>query len=235
MSLLPLRDLLSTGPGGIIGSLLVFAALGIFAPMRFAAPTSVPRILTLGAGCSLIAEDAAETLLPFAEQRGITLDMTGGPSRTSGSAELLLRMVTNLVQNAIVHNVPAGGTVTVHTETHGDTSVLRVENTVVDLRRNSYRPSSSPSSAGTERVRTDEHAGVGLGLANVHSVARAHDGTLGLVPVPPAACTSRSGSPARRRHHPTLARKGMDLRQAEAPPSMTKSAPTTEPAAGEAR
>ncbi|TYC07283.1 HAMP domain-containing histidine kinase, partial [Micromonospora sp. MP36] len=65
---------------------------------------------------SLIAEDAAETLLPLAEQRRTTLDVTGGAAPTSGSAELLSRMVTNLIQNAIVHNLPADGTVTVHTE-----------------------------------------------------------------------------------------------------------------------
>ena len=38
---------------------------------------------------SLIAEEAAETLLPLAEQRRITLDVTGGAAQTSGSAELL--------------------------------------------------------------------------------------------------------------------------------------------------
>ncbi|MFD9096935.1 ATP-binding protein [Streptomyces collinus] len=78
---------------------------------------------------SLLAEEAAETLLPLAEQRRTTLDVTGGTARTSGSAELLLRMVTNLVQNAVVHNIPSGGAVTVHTEAEGGTSVLRVENT----------------------------------------------------------------------------------------------------------
>ncbi|MEU6665687.1 HAMP domain-containing sensor histidine kinase [Streptomyces sp. NPDC046727] len=133
---------------------------------------------------SLVAEEAAETLLPLAEQRGITLDVTGGATRTSGSAELLLRMVTNLVQNAIVHNLPAGGTVTVHTEAQHDASVLRVENTGHPVPPELVPTLTEPFRRGTERVRTDEHAGVGLGLAIVHSIVRAHDGTLALVPRP---------------------------------------------------
>ena len=133
---------------------------------------------------SLVAEEAAETLLPHAEQRRITLDVTGGAARTSGSAELLLRMATNLVQNAIVHNLPAGGTVTVHTEAHSDTSVLRIENTGRRLPPELVPTLTEPFQRGTERVRTDEHAGVGLGLAIVHSIVRAHDGTLDLVPRP---------------------------------------------------
>lgn len=133
---------------------------------------------------SLVAEEAAETLLLLAEQRRITLDVTGGPAWTGGSAELLLRMVTNLVQNAVVHNLPAGGTVTVHTEAHGDTSVLRVENTGPRLPPDLVPTLTEPFRRGTERVRTDEHAGVGLGLAIVHSIVRAHDGTLDLTPRP---------------------------------------------------
>ncbi|MFD9539010.1 sensor histidine kinase [Streptomyces sp. NPDC060022] len=133
---------------------------------------------------SLVAEEAAETLLPLAERRRITLDVTGGAARTSGSAELLLRMVTNLVQNAVVHNIPAGGTVTVHTETHGDMSVLRVENTGRRIPPELVRTLTEPFQRGTERVRTDEHAGVGLGLAIVQSIVRAHDGALELVPRP---------------------------------------------------
>jgi two-component system sensor histidine kinase VanS len=131
---------------------------------------------------SLIAEEAAETLLPLAEQRRITLDVTGGAAQTSGSAELLLRMVTNLVQNAIVHNLSADGTVTVHTEAHSGTSVLRVENTGRRLAPELVPTLTEPFQRGTERVRTGEHAGVGLGLAIVQSIVRAHDGTLDLVP-----------------------------------------------------
>ncbi|MCY0937135.1 VanZ family protein [Streptomyces sp. H34-S4] len=61
-SLVPLRDLVTMGPLGIFGNLLVFAALGLFAPMRFAALASVPRILALGAGCSVLIETAQYVL-----------------------------------------------------------------------------------------------------------------------------------------------------------------------------
>ncbi|NEW72735.1 VanZ family protein [Streptomyces rhizosphaericus] len=62
VSLVPLRDLVTMGPLGIAGNLLVFAALGFFAPMRFAALASVPRILALGAGCSALVETAQYVL-----------------------------------------------------------------------------------------------------------------------------------------------------------------------------
>jgi hypothetical protein len=62
VSLVPLRDLVTMGPLGIAGNLLVFASLGFFAPMRFAALASVPRILALGAGCSVLVETAQYVL-----------------------------------------------------------------------------------------------------------------------------------------------------------------------------
>ncbi|MGW6394286.1 sensor histidine kinase [Streptomyces sp. NPDC055103] len=135
---------------------------------------------------SLLAEEAGETLLPLAERRGITLGVTGAGEATwtVGSPTLLLRMVTNLVQNAVVHNLPAGGTVTVHTEAQRGASVLRVENTGRPLPAELVPTLTEPFQRGTERARTDEHAGVGLGLAIVQSIVRAHDGTLDLAPRP---------------------------------------------------
>ncbi|MEJ8669444.1 MULTISPECIES: VanZ family protein [unclassified Streptomyces] len=62
VSLVPLRDLVTMGPLGIVGNLLVFASLGFFAPMRFAALASVPRILALGTGCSVLVETAQYVL-----------------------------------------------------------------------------------------------------------------------------------------------------------------------------
>jgi hypothetical protein len=62
VSLVPLRDLVTMGPLGIAGNLLVLASLGFFAPMRFAALASVPRILALGVGCSALIETAQYVL-----------------------------------------------------------------------------------------------------------------------------------------------------------------------------
>ncbi|MEV6349097.1 HAMP domain-containing sensor histidine kinase [Actinoplanes sp. NPDC051851] len=140
---------------------------------------SFPRT---GTDLSLLAEEAAETLLPLAERRGITLEVTGEAAPVRGSAALLARMTANLVQNAIVHNLPSGGTVTVHTSSSGTGSELRVGNTGPPLDAELIPTLTEPFQRGTERVRTDEHAGVGLGLAIVASVVRAHDGVLDLSP-----------------------------------------------------
>src|SRR5438105_13957393 len=78
---------------------------------------------------SLIAEEAAEMLLPLAERRGLTIETSGDFTPTIGSHALLLQMTTNLVQNAIVHNLPEQGSVWVTTGVHTKTAVLTVENT----------------------------------------------------------------------------------------------------------
>src|SRR5204863_5949190 len=66
---------------------------------------------------SLIAEEATETLLPLAEKRGVTIETSGDLTPTIGSHALLLQLTTNLVHNAIVHNLPHG-TVRVTTSVH---------------------------------------------------------------------------------------------------------------------
>ncbi|WP_309095429.1 HAMP domain-containing sensor histidine kinase [Streptomyces sp.] len=157
-------------------------AIGLTEALLLLSRSDRGTFVRAGVDLSLLAEEAAETLLPLAEERRITLDVTGAATRTSGSAELLLRMVTNLVQNAVVHNLSCGGTVTVHTEARPDASVLRVENTGRPVPPELVPTLTEPFQRGTERVRTGDHAGVGLGLAIVHSVVRAHDGTLDLAP-----------------------------------------------------
>jgi two-component system sensor histidine kinase VanS len=132
---------------------------------------------------SLVAEEATETLLPLAEQRGIILETSGDLAAALGSPALLLQMTTNLVHNAIVHNLPEGGTVWITTSARGDTVALTVENTGETLAPSLVATLVEPFRRGADRIRTD-HAGVGLGLAIVKSIAQAHDGTVSLDPRP---------------------------------------------------
>src|SRR5207249_2681080 len=130
---------------------------------------------------SLIAEEATETLFALAERRGVTIQSAGDITPTIGSHALLLQLATNLVHNAIVHNVPEQGTVWVTTSAHPKSVVLTVENTGEKLTPQVVATLVEPFQRGTERVRTD-HAGVGLGLALVKSITQAHDGNLTLTP-----------------------------------------------------
>jgi two-component system sensor histidine kinase VanS len=128
---------------------------------------------------SLIAEEAAETLLPLAEKHGVTIETSGDVTPATGSRALLLQMTTNLLHNAIVHNLPAHGTVQVKTVISASSVILTVENTGTKLTPQLVSTLTEPFQRGTERVSGD-HAGVGLGLAIVKSITQAHDGTLTL-------------------------------------------------------
>ncbi len=130
---------------------------------------------------SLIGEEATETLLPLAEQRGVSIETSGDVTPAIGSPALLLQMTTNLVHNAIVHNLPADGAVWVTTSADPRGVVLTVENSGAKLTPQFAATLVEPFRRGTERIRTD-HAGVGLGLAIVKSITQAHDGTLTLTP-----------------------------------------------------
>ena len=130
---------------------------------------------------SLIAEEAAETLLPLAEERGLTIETSGDISPTIGSHALLLQMTTNLVQNAIVHNLPRYGNVWVTTNAHPKSVELTVENTGEELTPQVVATLAEPFLRGPGRIRTDR-TGVGLGLAIVNSITHAHEGTLTLTP-----------------------------------------------------
>jgi two-component system sensor histidine kinase VanS len=130
---------------------------------------------------SLIAEEAAETLLPLAEKRGLTIETSGEATPTMGSHALLLQLSTNLLHNAIVHNLPEQGTVWVTTSIQPNGVVLTVESTGEKLTPQLVATLAEPFQRGSRRIRTD-HAGVGLGLAIVKSITQAHDGTLTVSP-----------------------------------------------------
>lgn len=147
---------------------------------------------------SLLAEEAAETLLPLAEKHGVAIEVidpaawpaeSAGaarqipPTTAAGSPALLLQMTINLLHNAIVHNLPDGGSVWIRAAAAPGWAAVIVENTGAPLPPAQVATLAEPFQRGAERVRGD-HAGVGLGLAIVTSIVRAHDGALTLAARP---------------------------------------------------
>jgi two-component system sensor histidine kinase VanS len=130
---------------------------------------------------SLLAEEATETLLPLADKRGVTIETSVETTPTIGSRALLLQLSTNLVHNAIVHNLSKEGTVWVTTSADPDGAMLTVENTGEKLTSQLVSTLDEPFLRGSERVRTD-HSGIGLGLAIAKRITQAHDGSLTLTP-----------------------------------------------------
>ncbi|WP_432979003.1 sensor histidine kinase [Dactylosporangium sp. CA-233914] len=95
---------------------------------------------------------------------------------TSGNAVLLERMVHNLVENGVRHNVPSGGWVRVESGTRPDGVYVTVRNTGPVVPRyevpNLFEPFRR---LGPERAGG---TGAGLGLSIVRAVATAHGGTV---------------------------------------------------------
>jgi two-component system, OmpR family, sensor histidine kinase VanS len=130
---------------------------------------------------SLVAEEATETLLPLAEKHGVTIKTSGEITPTVGSPALLLQIATNLLHNAIVHNLPEHGSVQVKTAIRPGFVMLTVENTGAKLAPQLVSTLAEPFQRGAKRAHGD-HGGVGLGLAIVKSITQAHDGILSLAP-----------------------------------------------------
>ena len=131
---------------------------------------------------SLIAEEAAETLLPLAEGRGLTIETSGDPDPCDRFACAPAAAQHEPRAQLAVHNLPEQGTVWV-TDQRGR-GACRSSPSRTPARSSPHRSVSTlaePFQRGSRRIRTD-HAGVGLGLAIVKSITQAHDGTLTLTP-----------------------------------------------------
>lgn len=133
--------------------------------------------------------DAIDEVARFAQgeadERGVSMQFALEPATMSGDPVLIRQLISNLVQNAILHNLPTGGQLTVETSTGSQgQAVLRVSNTgavldpavVQNLTEPFYRAAGRTSSSGTK--------GHGLGLSIVAAIVERHHGTLELVPLP---------------------------------------------------
>jgi signal transduction histidine kinase len=127
-----------------------------------------------GVDLAVAARTAAETTAAEAAVRGVTVrtDLESAP--LTGDPALIERLVANLVENAVRHNVIAG-TVAVTTRP----GLVRVENTGPAIRLADVRRLAEPF----ERLQRDAAGpGAGLGLSIVRAVADAHGARLHLEP-----------------------------------------------------
>ena len=132
---------------------------------------------------SLLVEEAVESNLPLAARLRVTVETADEVTPTLGSRTLLQQMVSNLVHNAIVHNLPEGGNVSVTTSAGPSAVALTVENSGEPMSPRLVATLAEPFQRGAPRVSSD-HGGVGLGLAIVTSIVEAHGGALSLEPRP---------------------------------------------------
>lgn len=111
--------------------------------------------------------------------RQLTVDVTGGPAVVAGDPALLERVVGNLVENAVRHNV-AGGSIEIVTGRGAAIGFVQVTSggPVIDPR--TVAELFEPFRQG-ERARTG-HRGSGLGLSIVRAVVAAHGGTVTAAP-----------------------------------------------------
>ncbi|TWD79622.1 signal transduction histidine kinase [Kribbella amoyensis] len=117
-----------------------------------------------------------------AADAGVEVKTDAGDAPTRGDALLLERLVHNLVENGIRHNVEGGGGwVRVTSRTTGDHVEVEVTNSGPDVPPYEVEGLFKPfRRLGEDRVVGTR--GAGLGLSIVRSVAEAHGGTAQAVP-----------------------------------------------------
>lgn len=135
-----------------------------------------------------IAEHTVSELRPIADKASVVLQTDLRPGIIMGDAFLLERLIQNLIENGIQHNLPANGWVRVATATAGDGADLVIENTgpivpayeVPNLFEPFRRLAATERLAGAARGTIVR--GAGLGLSIVRSVAHTHGGEVQATP-----------------------------------------------------
>jgi signal transduction histidine kinase len=110
------------------------------------------------------------------QRRGLHLDVTLDPAPALGDSRLAERLVVNLVDNAIRHNLP-GGQLEIATRTRAGRTVLAVANSGPTVPAAEIDRLLRPFQRhGADRM--SHHDGHGLGLSIVAAIAAAHDAEL---------------------------------------------------------
>ncbi|REE95337.1 sensor histidine kinase [Thermomonospora umbrina] len=128
-----------------------------------------------------VAGTVLETQGKRADEAGVVVRTELSSGRTQGDPVLLEHLVSNLVDNAIKHNVEDGGTVWVRTGVLDGFATVQVENTGPGVPAYEVDRLFEPFRRLHED-RVESAKGAGLGLSIVRSVVRAHRGTVYATP-----------------------------------------------------
>nr|WP_091500691.1 HAMP domain-containing sensor histidine kinase [Microbacterium sp. cf332] len=113
------------------------------------------------------------------EAPAIRLDL--GQAAARGNAPLVRQLVANLIDNALVHNLPRGGQVEVRTRrSAAGAAVVEVANTGPSIDADRVATLTEPFVRAGGRTRAAADRGVGLGLTIVSTIVRSHRGDLDL-------------------------------------------------------
>ncbi|MGH3191314.1 MAG: sensor histidine kinase [Streptosporangiaceae bacterium] len=117
-----------------------------------------------------------------AASRGLRVDAALDPAPAAGDPWLAEILISNLLENAIRHNIP-GGHIHITTGTHDDQPTLTVVNTGPHVPADQARRLLEPFQR-LDGKRGHDQEGLGLGLSIVAAIADTHDATLSLRPRP---------------------------------------------------
>jgi signal transduction histidine kinase len=129
------------------------------------------------------AEDAIDAAAPEIERLNLKVDTELDPAETTGDPQLLERMISNLVDNAVRHNEP-GGWIKVRTGSSDAAAYLDIANSGPFIPDDAVPSLFEPFRR--MEARTGIRDGVGLGLSIARSAATAHRATL-------TACSQPAG------------------------------------------
>jgi signal transduction histidine kinase len=129
-----------------------------------------------------------------AQSRGLTVTTGFRPAVALGDVPLTERLVANLVDNAIRHNVP-GGTVDAGTAVWAGRAVVSVCSTGPPIQPGQVGLLFQPFHRAVPRDRTAGRDGLGLGLSIVAAIAEAHGAWLRAHALPGGGLGVRVGFP----------------------------------------
>ncbi|MFJ2864241.1 sensor histidine kinase [Kitasatospora sp. NPDC087314] len=146
--------------------------------------------------------DALAAVQEEAAALGVTLTADCRPAPTTGNPVLLRQAAVNLLQNALRHNLPTGGSATVTTGAdpdHPGRVHLTVTNTGLRLAPETVPTLTEPFLRGRGRTAQTDPArrGHGLGLAIVAAITDTHHGELRLTPGPAGGLRATLSLPGR--------------------------------------